>query len=645
MPKQEKLVEKPVTKEIIVKTRSNAKNKELDQSFKWWLAQTDDELVTQLLSTTNYLKKTSQIRIRQASMFTRLFSGKPLYNYLANVGTLDNSQQLPIGRPTANVVYSCTDTLVSSITQERPRVVVLTDAGHYKERHLAQTLNNFIAGEFYRTKAHAIGALALRDSCVIGDGFIKVFPQNNKVCLERTLATELLTDYNDAYYGSPRSLIHMKLVDRQTFLTLFPDQADIILKAQHGNVDNTPLSTETISDQFIISEGWRLPTTSESKDGRHAIVCSAGIICDEGYEKSTFPFAHIGYNPNIVGYFSQSLAEILMPTQMEIYKMLIIASQAIELMGVPRILIDEFSAILETAFNNNIGTIIKYSKIPPQFINAQSNPPEIYEWIKWLIENAFQMSGISSMSAAGKLPPGLESGEAQREYIKNQETRFAALEKRYNDLYPDLAYLIVDQAKDIAEETGKYLTVYPDKDGTREVDLPKSGMIKDTYIFKCFEESFLPKDPAGRRATLSEMLAAGEITQQEFRRLNAFPDLEQSNQLAFALEERILKGLDAIIEDGAKGFKDNVPDQFILDPSDLATTLCVQYINKYAVTDIEESKMKLLRDYFTLVQNLKQQAQPQMPQVPMPAGSAQAQSQLPVQPPQASQSPTSNIAV
>lgn len=640
MPKIEKLEEKPVTKEIIVKTKNNVKNKEMDQSFKWWLAQSDDELVTQLLSTTNYLKKTSQIRIRQASIFTRLFSGKPLYNYLANVGTLDNSQQLPIGRPTANVVYSCTDTLVSRVTQDKPRPVFLTDNGHYKERHLAQTLNNFIMGEFYRTKAYDLGALALRDACVIGDGFIKVFPQDNKVCLERTLATELLTDYNDAYYGSPRSMIHMKLVDRQTFLALFPDQADIILKAQHGNVDNTPLSTETVSDQFIISEGWRLPTTSTSNDGRHAIVCSAGVIINEGWTKPTFPFAHIGYNPNIVGYFSQSLAEILMPTQMEIYKMLIIASQAIELMGVPRVLIDEFSKILETAFNNNIGTIIKYSKVPPQFINAQSNPPEIYEWIKWLIENAFQMSGISAMSATSQKPAGLNSGEALRSYDDLQTDRFAALAKRYQNLYPELAYLMIDEAKDIAKETGEYLTVYPDKDGTREVDLPQAAILRDTYIIQCFEESSLPRDPAGRQAKLSEMLAAGEITNQEFRRLSSFPDLQQSDALANALEERILKALDSIVEKGKAGYKQNIPDAFILDPSDLATKLCVQYINKYAVTDIEESKMQLLRDYFTQVQNLKQAAMPP-PRQPMPG----AQPELSVAPPQPSMSPTSGVAV
>lgn len=636
MPKHEKVEAPLAVRERVVRTR-DTKVKELEQNYKWWLAQNDVDLCTQLLSTTNYLKKASQIRIRQASIYTRLFSGKPLYNYLANVGTLDNSQQLPIGRPTANVCYSCSDTLVSRITQDRPRPRFLTDNGSYKERSLAKELDNFIMGEFYRLKAYDLGALGLRDATVLGDGLIKVFPRDNKVQIERVLETELLVDYNDAYYGNPRSLIQMKLVDRGTFLALFPDKADMVNKAQHGNVDNTPLSTETVSDQFIISEGWHLPSSKDAKDGRHVIACSAGILLDEPYTKESFPFVKIGYNPNIVGWFSQGLVEIIMPTQMEIYKMLIIASQAIELMGVPRILIDEFSSILETAFNNNIGSIIKYSKNAPEFVNATSNPPEIYEWIKWLIDNAYRMSGISAMAAASAKPAGLNSGEAIRSFDDLQTDRFAALQKRYQNMYTELAYLVIDCAKDIAEETGKYTTVYPGKDGTREVDLPKAAMLKDTFVIQCFEESSLPRDPAGRQAKLSEMLAAGEITNQEFRRLSAFPDLQQSDSLANALEERILHDLDEIIENGEKGFCP--PDPFILDPTDLATTLTVNYINKYAVTDIEPEKMDLLREYFTQIQVLKQAAMP--PPQPIVA----SQPQQPVAPPAPSQAPTSGVQV
>lgn len=630
-----------MSKERVIDPRSK-KTGPNPTKYSWWLAENDQDLCSQLLSTTEYLKRTNQQRIRQASIFTRLFSGKPLYNFLASNATLDNSNQLPIGRPTANVCYSCTDTLVSRISQDRPKPIFLTDNGHYKERKMAKEANAFIQGELYRTKAYDLGALSLRDACVLGNGLIKVFPRDNKVTLQRTLETELLTDYNDAYYGEPRELIQIKLVDRAVFMALFPDSADLIAEATQGNVDSTPRSSETISDQFIIAEGWHLPSSESAKDGRHSIVCSAGVIDDSVYTKKGFPFVKVGYNPNVVGYFSQGLIEILMPTQMEIYRQLIIGSQNFEIMGVPRVLIEEMSKILETSFNNRIGSIIKYRNTPPEFVNAQSNGPDWMPYIQFLIANAYQMSGISSLSAAGSKPQALNSGEAIREFDQIQEDRFAALAKRYQNLYPELSYLMIDCASDIVEETGSYTTVFPDKDGTREVDFKNIKMLKDTYVIQCFEESSLPKDPAGRQSKLSEMLAAGEISNQEFRRLSNFPDLEQSDQLAFALEERILSNLDAIIEDGKKGY--SAPDPFILDPSDLATTLTVNYINKYAVTDLEEEKQQLLKDYFTQVQQLKQQATPPPVQAAPQAQGSPGQLPPP-QPPNASIAPTSNVQV
>jgi hypothetical protein len=626
-------------KERVIDPR-HKKTKDTPQRYKWWSAQDEKELCAQLLSTNAFLKRQDQMRVRQASVFTRLFSGKPLYNFLASNATLDNSNQLPIGRPTANVVYSCIDTLVSRLSSDRPKPTFLTDGGMYKQRRLAKEANAFIQGEFYRTKAYDHVDKQTKLGCMLGDGFVKVFSKDNKVTSEQTLSIELHTDYNDAYYGNPRELLQDKLVDRSVYEDLFPDKIDLLEKAAHGNVDNTPRSTETIADQFIICEGWHLRSGEGASDGRHTIVCSAGVILDESYTKDRFPFTKLGYNPNAVGWFSQGLAEILMPTQMEIYRNLIIASQSLELMGVPRVLIDEMSKILETSFNNRIGSIIKYRNNKPDFVNAQANHPEMYQWIQWLIQNAYQMSGISAMSAGGQKPAGLNSGEAIRTFDQIQEDRFAYLARRRQNVFPDMAELYIDCATDIFKKTGKYSTIHVDKNGTREIDFKQIGLLKDTYVIQLFEESSLPKDPAGRQAALSEKLAAGEITLSEFRRLSNFPDLEQSDQLALALEERILSDLDSIIDDGKKGYK--APDVFILDPSDLATTLTVQTINKYAVTDLEEEKKNLLKNYFTQIQALKAQAAPPPVQAAQPP---QGQQPLPVQPPNPSIAPTSNVAV
>jgi hypothetical protein len=120
-----------------------------------------------------------------------------------------------------------------------------------------------------------------------------------------------------------------------------------------------------------------------------------------------------------------------------------------------------------------------------------------------------------------------------------------------------------------------------------------------------------------------------------------FPDLEQSDRLANALQERILQALDKMIDDGAF----TPPDPFMLDPSDLATSLTVNYINLYSQYKVEEKKMQLLRDFFDQVQALKKMSQPQQPLALPPGQSDLAAAANPNAAPAPAPAPTPMSAV
>jgi hypothetical protein len=222
---------------------------------------------------------------------------------------------------------------------------------------------------------------------------------------------------------------------------------------------------------------------------------------------------------------------------------------------------------------------------------------------------------VSALQASSQKPQGLDSGEAIRTYDDISTDRFASLSRRYDNLFIDLTYQIVELAKDIAEEQGSYQTVYPNKNGTKEIDLPKASLINDPFIVQCFTQSSLPKDPAGRLQKVTEMVQSGMITIQEGRRLLDYPDLEQIEKLANAAEERIFMILDDILETG----KYTPPDPFI--DINLATDLTTRYINLYATAGLEESKMQKLRDFFNQIQAIKMAAMPPPP----PAGAPQGQ--------------------
>jgi hypothetical protein len=609
---------KPITS-IIAKTTNK---KDVKQVFDWWNANSKSELTDQILATANYLKESQSYRYRQAAIYARLYGNQSLMNFIgSSANKMTDAGNLPSDRPTFNIVSSACDTLVARISQARPSPTFLTDNSDYKQRNLAKKLNSFILGELYQTKAYEKATIMLRDALVEGTGILHTYEtEDNKVGLERVLLTELLTDPNESIYGEPRSIYRIKLVDRAVLMAKCPEFKSTIAKAEQAYLDNSSESSKTVSDLVMVVEGWHLRSGKNSKDGRHTLACTAGIIFDEEYTKDTFPFTFLHYSPRLLGFWAQGLAEQLMGTQMEINALLYTISKAIKLVGVPRVFIEEGSKVTKSSQNNDVGVIINYRGTKPIYEVAPCVPQELYAQLQRLIDYGYQQCGVSALSASSEKPAGLNSGEAIRTFEDISTDRFATLAKRYDDVFTALAYQIVDMAKDIAERDGEYQTVYPNKNGTKQVDLPKANLLKDPFVIQCFNSSSLPRDPAGRMQKITEMITSGMISIKEGRRLLDYPDLDQVEKLANASEERIFQILDKIIEgppekddkdydkDEPKNQDDcyTPPDSFM--DLKLATELTVQYINLYGAADLEEDKMQQLRDFFTQVQALTHEA-------------------------------------
>jgi len=593
---------------------------------EWWKSD-DDKLAVDVCGTAAYLKTNQTYRIRQLAVSVRLYCGLNIYSYAgSNVSKMDRTKTLPDDRPTFNLIQACTDTLVSRLSQNKPQPKFLTDNADYKQRHLAQRLNQFVLGEYYQTKFYEKAAKILRDCIVMGTGCLKIYAgEDNKVCVDRKMISNLYVDDSDSLNGSPQQLIELMLVDRDRLISQNPKFKDIILETPNSYPDNSPDSGRTTADQVMVVEAWKLasgPNQDEPgyQPGRHVIATLNGTLIDEPYHKCKFPFVFMNYSDPFNGFFGQGLATQLFGTQLTLNRILYTIARSITLVGVPRVFLEQSSKVVKAHNNNEIGVIVTYSGTKPSYEVAPCNAPELYSERDKLIQYGFQQCGVSSMQATSQKPQGLDSGAAIRSFDDISTDRFAALSKRFDDVHIEAAYQIVDVAMDIAKETGSYQTVYPNKDGTKEVDLPAMKFLDDPFVIQCFSESALPRTPSGRMAYVTEQVQAGMLSIKEGRRLMRTPqDLEQNEQLDNASEERIFQILDAIVEDG----KYTPPDTFM--DLQLATTLTVQYINLYLAAKLEEKKADLLRQFFSQVQALVQAAQsPPMPAGPVPQANAAA---------------------
>lgn len=593
--------DKDSTEVIKIKTKAKPKDA-IRKSFRWWKANSKAELVQQVLDSVGYLKEQQQYRYRQAAIYSRMYCNMPLFNFVGSgMNKMSMNGALPLDRPTMNVVQSCVDTKVSRITQNRPRPMFLTDNGHYKERTLAKEMNQFIAGELYQMKAYQRGEELLRDADVLGTGCWKVFrTKDDKVGLDRVLKMNLFVDPNDAFLGYPRQLFQLDLIDRSVLAEMFPEKAAMIERAEQAYPDASGDSQKTVSDQVMVCEAWHLPSAPDAGDGRHSIVCSEGELCDEDFKKDRFPFIFLHSSPPLVGFWGQGCPERIMGTQLEINKLLITMSQAINLNGIPRVLIEDSSKIVPAHINNQIGAIIKYRGTKPEFLVANCMPQEVYAQLQRLIEYAYQQEGISTLMAQGQKPAGLDSGEAQRVFENIQTDRFAALEKRYGQAFIDLAYLAIDTAVEIAKDTGSYQTVFPTKDGTKKVNLPEiANFEKDPFVVQCYDTSSLPRDPAGRMSTIVERMQAGIYSPDTGKRLMGDLDLLEEDNLTDAPTNRILKQLDDIVENG----KDEMPDPFT--DVQTAKVKVLQYYNLYATLKVSEDRLEKLRNYWVGLQDIE----------------------------------------
>jgi hypothetical protein len=384
-----------------------------------------------------------------------------------------------------------------------------------------------------------------------------------------------------------------------------------------------------------VVEGWKLPSGPDRDApgyvaGRHTLATVNGVIFNEEWHKPKFPFVFLNYSDPYLGFFGQGLATQLFGTQLTLNRILYTIAQAITLVGVPRVFIEQGAKVTKTAINNQLGVICTYSGVKPSYEVAPCNAPELYAERDKLIQYGFQQCGVSMMQASSQKPMGIDSGEAIRSFDDISTDRMATFAKKYSDVFVDLAYLVADTAKDIAERDGKYMTVYPNKDGTKEIDLPAMKFLKDPFVIQCFNESSLPRTPSGRISTVTEQVQAGMLSIKEGRRLMRFPDLEQNERLDNASEERIFKYLDDIVENG----KFEAPDAFM--DLQLATQLCVQYINLYLAANLEEKKADMLRLFFKQCQALIQAATP--PPMPGMPGAPGAPGAAP-NPPQANAAP------
>ena len=456
-------------------------------------------------------------------------------------------------RVTLNVIQSMIDTVVSKLTKNTPRASFLTDGGDWSAQRRAKKLSQFVDGAFYLANYYEKRAMAIQDSCIFGTGALKMYRDGTSIKLERIFIDELVVDDNESIYGEPRQMHQRKFIHKDVLIAMFPDKKKAIeaaLEAPLSELYSNTFSNLTTSQMVQVTESWKLRSSPKKNDGKHAINITGLNLLDEPYDKDYFPFLFWRWTVAPLGFWGQGLAEQLLGIQLEINKILRTIQVSMHLVSVPKLFIEASSKIVSSHLNNKIGGLVKYVGQPPIEGKLGSIPSELFSHLDRLYTRAFEVAGISQLSAMAAKPQGLNSGKALREFNDIESERFMAVAKRDEAVTLQAARMFIDFAKEIAEEEGDYSVKAMGSKFTSSLNWTDINLPEDSYIMQAFPVSALSKTPSGRLQDVQELMSAGLIGKEDGMKLLDFPDLQQYYNFNNAGVEDIERTIERMIDEG-----------------------------------------------------------------------------------------------
>jgi len=556
---------------------------------KWWNAEPKD-MYLHITVVVDGVMDMQTYRQSQNLRYARLYANQEITGF--GLGAYDRVAQGPISnRVSYNVVKSCIDSAASKIAKMRPRIVALTSGGSWHLQQKAKKLSKFIEGSFVEAQTYQEMSRAFIDSCVFGTGVVKVFQDGEKVCTERVFVNEIICDDGEGIYGKPRQIHQIKYISRDVLIDMFPEFADKIQHASSGMKGDKSTLTSYSADMVVVRESWHLRSGKNSKDGMHVISIENCTLYSEPYNKDYFPFIFLRWSQRLLGFFGAGIAEELIGIQIEINKILRDIQVAQNLACVPRVFIETGSQVVEDHVNNKIGSIIKYTGTAPTITPANAMPTELYNHLETLYNKAYQITGISQLSATSMKPAGLDSGVAIREYQDIGSERFSLVSQAYEDAYVTLGNRFIDLAQELAIINPKLSLRVPGSKLVEEIKWEDIQIGKNQYMLQLYPASLLPTEPAGRLQKTQELLQAGMINQTTAKALLNFPDIEDAmdNELAAYNDIR------SVLEDMLETDIYSAPEPF------MKPALCIEIANSYYLRSktqkIEENKLELLRRF------------------------------------------------
>lgn len=614
-------------KPVVTEYYNEAKQNETFSTC-WW-SMPESEVHRHIWQTVQMLETRQSYRSLQNVKHARLYANLEVLGIYSGLYSGSASESVLQNRVTLNVIKACIDTATNKIAKAKPRPIFLTEGGNYDQQRKSKMLTAFIDGSFQQMKLYEEKQKSFTDAAVFGTGAVKFYKDTHKgqVCCERVIIEELLIDDAEGIYSKPQNMYQRRLVSKEVLKTIFPKKYHDAIDRAGTGLKTGSFNSDRLKDMVRVIEAWHLPSVCGATDGKHALIIEGATLCFEQYNQDWFPFVFDRWSNRLLGFWGMGIAEELTGIQIEINKILRNIQLGMHLQAVPRVLVENSSQVNLQSLNNDVASIVKWSgAVPPQFITPAAMSPDVYAHLASLYQRAFEIVGISQLSAQSKKPSGLDSGRALREFQDIESERFQVTGQRYEETFLDAAKMVIEMTKELDEEIKGGVKIKVAQDGEmKTIKWKQVDLEADQFVMKVFPSSLLPTQPTAKLQTVVEMIQAGFYDKETGMDLLDFPDIQAANSMMLAPRKIVIKILNKMIEDNVY----ESPEPYMNLP--LSQNIAQQKYLEAKLAGVPEERLELLRRFIDDCQGLIQLAQAgAMEQQQMMAAPQQAQG--PVEP-------------
>lgn len=522
------------------------------------------------METTDFKKAVNELKSLNAQRIVKYYRNRSLYESTPRlnieniknpnvVGYYNNINELnedTTATPNLNVIKSCIDTLSSKIAQSKVRPFFNCVNGSFKDIQTVKSAQQFFDQYYDAEDVNKKVSEAFRDACIFENGYVFIDVDSKKI--DKALPWQVYERPSELSYGK----VTRTYYERKDYpVTLLPAKVYNAIKDKIGLAE-------------YVTYGLYFDTVNKVKV---YYVPEYDYVLEESFEAERTPFIRIYYNCPVSGNTSNSVVDMLYTIQLEINTLMNKIKDASQLNIAMTYLIPKGSGLKTGQLNNRIGNIIEYEPTSnmtgspvtvstPSFID-----PQYMALLNELIAKAYELVGISALSAQSKKPTGLNSGIALSTMEDVESERFETQLNQVIKSYVDIARTCLEvfpKDEDILPEVTTRMTI---KWGDI-VEESKKMQIQFSSA------DALSKDPSQKLQQLIALAQAGVIPQSRISQFMEIPDL----QGGYSIANNAINAVMSIIQDCVNNDVFDIPEYIplsLLEDEILNTQLSLRAAN------------------------------------------------------------------